>query len=578
MRGGRRILCCLGVALAAAVAALASAPASAEPTARKLRVFLFAGQSNMEGKGDGSRLTAAERERLARVQPRIRLAYNRAPVQPLDAIPASEGNRRRFGVESTFGPELFFGLQLAEAWPEERFLFIKRSVGATSLYGRWNPDWSAEKAARLGEDKAEPLYPDFVAYVREVLAGHAPDTYEICGLVWVQGEKDGNVNLGGPVPGQEYGRNLENLVAHVRRDVGVADLPFVLLEVGSDPVVAGMRRTAATVHHVTLVPQSRRPSSPYFYPKHEVGHYNYEGMKRIGTHLADAYLADYGPLVRGVPYVAPRPPPDRTVVFRSTPERELRARIYLPDDWSPADRRPAIVFWCGGAFRGGSADQFLAQARYFASRGLVAVHADYRGTQVDGVPLMRCVEDGRSALRWLRSRAAELGIDPDRIVAAGGSAGGSLALLTVPAGAGDAPAEPADVPSRPAALVLFNPAMGVPLLRAVDPPQPGEEHVRAQLRALARPMAGSPPAVMFFGTRDTDYLAEARAYAEAARAQGDRCDLLLADGQDHGFFNRPPWRGATLRAADAFLVSLGYLGGDPALPVDPGARLSLAGP
>lgn len=262
-------------------------------TGRKLKVFLLAGQSNMEGKGDGAKLTAEDRMRLMRAQPRVRLAENRQPILPLNVTAASAGNKRRFGVDFTFGPELFFGLGLAEAWPNDEILLIKRAVGATSLYGRWNPDWTLEKATKMGEAGAEPLFNDLVTYVREVLAGRDPGDYEFCGMLWVQGEADGNEAKVGAEPAATYGKNLENLITRIRRETGVADLPFVMVEVGSDKVVAGMNATAKLIPRVSVMPQSTDPLSPNFFPKYEVGHYNYEGQKRIGTLAAQAYLKDF---------------------------------------------------------------------------------------------------------------------------------------------------------------------------------------------------------------------------------------------------------------------------------------------
>lgn len=269
-------------------------PLACAAAAEPIKVFLLAGQSNMEGKGDGTKLTADERRRLAAVQPRVSLAYNREPVRPLDIAPASAGNRKRFGIESSFGPELFFGLLVAEALPGQRVLLIKRSVGATSLHGRWNPDWSREKAVLMGEDKAEPLYPDFIAYVREVLATYRPDEYELAGMLWVQGESDSNVSQRGEVPAESYGRNLRALIERVRFDVQAPHLPFLVVEVGGGKVVEGMRATAAAVPRVTFLPQGKDPAAPDFFPKHEVGHYNYEGMKRMGSLLAAAWLREYG--------------------------------------------------------------------------------------------------------------------------------------------------------------------------------------------------------------------------------------------------------------------------------------------
>jgi acetyl esterase/lipase len=546
-------------------------PAHAATVPRKLKVFLLAGQSNMEGKGDGAKLTPDERARLKAVQPRIRIAYNHEPLVPLDVITAAPGNKKRFGVDFTFGPELFFGLRVAEAWPNDEILLIKRSVGATSLYGRWNPDWTKEKAAKFGEENAQPLYPDFIGYVREILSTYPRDSYEICGMLWVQGEQDSNVSKNGPEPAESYGRNLQNLIKRVRTDVGVNDLPFLLVQVGNGKVVEGMRTTEQTMQNVTLVPRSMDPASPNFFPQYPVGHYNYEGQKRIGSLLAEAFLKKYANRPPNV--VAPTRPPDDAVVYKPTPQGNMRLHFYHPPGWSASDHRPAIMFWCGGAFRTGRAVQFLSQAEYFASRGLVAVHAEYRGTQTEKVPVETTVEDARSAIRWLKAHATSYGIDPQKIIAAGGSAGGSLAMmLAVPEGP-DAATDDRSISPRPAALVLFNPAMGGAVLDEIGRGGPEQEAFNQRIMALSAPRADEPPAIFMYGERDAAYLALARQFVERAAGLHLAAEVWVGDGANHGFFNKQPWHDATLRQADLFLAKLGYVAGSPTIADNPAARL-----
>ena len=58
---------------------------------------------------------------------------------------------------------------------------------------------------------------------------------------------------------------------------------------------------------------------------------------------------------------------------------------------------------------------------------MVAARADYRAKSRDGVTPDKCVEDARSAVRWMRKNSRRLGIDPMNLIASGGSAGGHLA-------------------------------------------------------------------------------------------------------------------------------------------------------
>lgn len=282
------------IGLVGVTAARSATPPVVGPAPGKtIKVFLLAGQSNMEGKGDGAKLTADERAALKRAKTHVRLAYNRLPIGPLDAVAAGAGNKKRFEIDTSFGPELFFGLRLAAAWPDEPILLIKRSVGATSLHGVWNPEWTAEKAKHMGEERATPLFADFLAYVRDVLAPYRRDEYEYCGMLWVQGEADGNVGKFGPEPAAAYGRNLQNLITRVRQETGVPALPFLMIDVGAGQVVEGMKATVKALPAVSFIPQSKDPNSSHFFPKHAVGHYNYEGQKRMGSLLAEEFLRAY---------------------------------------------------------------------------------------------------------------------------------------------------------------------------------------------------------------------------------------------------------------------------------------------
>jgi acetyl esterase/lipase len=68
----------------------------------------------------------------------------------------------------------------------------------------------------------------------------------------------------------------------------------------------------------------------------------------------------------------------------------------------------------------------------------------------------------------------------------------------------------------------------------------------------------TPPTLLIYGTEDA--LGEpAPRYVQKALAAGCRAELYLAEGQGHGFFNEMPWFERTLKRAEAFLVSLGYI-------------------
>lgn len=257
-------------------------------------------------------------------------------------------------------------------------------------------------------------------------------------------------------------------------------------------------------------------------------------------------------------------------VYKKTPQGELTLHLSLPVDWKPSDKRPAIVFFFGGGWKHGSYVQFVAQSDYFASRGMVAASADYRIESIHHTTPDKCVEDAKSAVRYLRQHASELGLDPEKVVAAGGSAGGHIAACSALIDAFDADSDDRGISAKPNALVLFNPALNIDELALKRHATP-EEKARAEAITPNRFIkSGTPPAIMFFGTKDA--LKEgAEQYLARAKPLGLRAELWTAEGQSHGFFNRSPWSQVTAKKADGFLISLGYLKGEPTVEIPAGA-------
>lgn len=290
-----------------------------------------------------------------------------------------------------------------------------------------------------------------------------------------------------------------------------------------------------------------------------------------------AAKAGKGKTKAATPADAPLPEGVKEFTYKRTPHGELKLLVHFPPDWKATDQRPAIVFFFGGGWKNGTTAQFLNQATYLATRGMVAVRADYRVLSRQQTTAESAVEDAKSAVRWMRSRAAELGVDPQRIVASGGSAGGHLAACTGMTDAFEAKDEDAKTSSRPNAMVLFNPALDLAALEVAEkwPEGKGDGKAIVPLIDPARFIKkGLVPTIVFFGTADK-MLDHARAFANKSKSLGNRCEVFTATEQPHGFFNRAPWQEVTLRAADVFLSSLGYLKGEPTLRIPGDGRAEL---
>lgn len=249
-------------------------------------------------------------------------------------------------------------------------------------------------------------------------------------------------------------------------------------------------------------------------------------------------------------------------IFKSTRSRALRLfRFALPGD----QLRPGMVFFFGGGWETGTPEQFFPQCRRLAGHGFVAFATEYRTKSTDGTSPFEALADARSCMRWLRANHARIGLQPHRLIAAGGSAGGHLAAACAMLDGFDDPADDVSTSCRPDALVLFNPVLDN------GPDGYGFERIRDQFPAFSpahnvRP--GLPPMLILTGTADTIARVETlRAFARKTRALGNPCELREYPAASHGFFNQHeevnPWFDATLDETLAFCARIGFAPSPP---------------
>jgi acetyl esterase/lipase len=255
----------------------------------------------------------------------------------------------------------------------------------------------------------------------------------------------------------------------------------------------------------------------------------------------------------------------KSETYRKVGDTELKVWIFEPAA-KGTKPLPAIVFFFGGGWTGGSPTQFEPQSRHLASRGMIAIVADYRvKTRQDAKPA-DCVSDAKACVRWVRANAARLGIDPERIAVGGGSAGGHLAASTATLPGLDPAQDDKSVSCIPDALVLFNPGTVMAPFPSLDLKGFGAGLDKAkfgceptEISPLHHVKKGTPPTIIFHGKADTTVpYTTVEKFAEVMKTAGNRCELVGYEGQPHGFFNKAKYA-ETLAATDAFLVSLGYL-------------------
>jgi hypothetical protein len=242
--------------LACATLLLTGAAWAGQPGKSPVKVFILAGQSNMEGQGvadltgkdyNGGRGTLATLMRdpaKAALFKHLKTADGKWTVRddvfvryqrehgPLLAGPLSLGFSV-YGDQHHFGPELQFGHVVGDHF-QNPVLLIKTAWGGKSLYKDFRPPSSGGQVG--------PYYTLMIAQVREALANLGQEFpvlkgrgYELAGFVWYHGWNDG-CEPKTAVP--EYEQNLVNLIRDVRKEFNTPKLPVVIGELTGPWVVA----------------------------------------------------------------------------------------------------------------------------------------------------------------------------------------------------------------------------------------------------------------------------------------------------------------------------------------------------
>ena len=233
-------------------------------------VFILAGQSNMAGRG----ITSDLPDDLRHVPPRVTFILS--------------GEKRDFGDQPTFGPEVGFAHSLAKAWPEREIILIKHAIGATSLLA-WAPTWDSAQAELTRNAAAGPLYSTLLTQFR---GAQLPTDLEVLGILWMQGERDANY----PEIADDYETNLGTLIQAFRRDLAAPEAPFFLGQINppstgwpaSATVRAAQEASADEIPRTVLIRTddlSKREDEPI--------HFDGAGLLQLGSRFAEAVVRYY---------------------------------------------------------------------------------------------------------------------------------------------------------------------------------------------------------------------------------------------------------------------------------------------
>lgn len=266
-------------------------------------VWILAGQSNANGHGAVAELSPAAQAKLARGDAQVALNYynSLAVGEPWRAsyqwVPLQTGTGGP--VTGAFGTEIGFGLTLdAAKRPCTVDAIIKMAQGSTTLQTEWNVHNPAG------------LWPAFRSFTNAALAqvSQAGLTYDVRGLIWIQGESDSAVAGGGAAA--TYEANLTDLIAAARAHFARPMLDVYVTQLSANIRVAGAPTAYLTqvrdaqaavttaVPHTYLVPTDDLPLLPESTGSWDYQvHYTAAALETLGARIAAAALENEAPYV-----------------------------------------------------------------------------------------------------------------------------------------------------------------------------------------------------------------------------------------------------------------------------------------
>jgi acetyl esterase len=255
----------------------------------------------------------------------------------------------------------------------------------------------------------------------------------------------------------------------------------------------------------------------------------------------------------------------RIETYKRVGQLELKAHVFETQAPPQDKTRGAVVLFHGGGWSAGGPEWVYASARRYAALGMVAVAIQYRLSDQKSVTPLEAMDDARDAMRWVRSNARTLRIDPDRIAGYGVSAGGQLVASTAWAGR-----EKDGIDAAPNALLLYSPAVSVS----------DSGWVRRLLLGRAAPESISPdkvanatfpPTLINQGEEDTlTTLPGAQGFCARVKQAGTKCEVRTHAGlghlltrnlsdQEDNYDADPAARADARFAEERYLAALGFI-------------------
>jgi acetyl esterase/lipase len=226
-------------------------------------------------------------------------------------------------------------------------------------------------------------------------------------------------------------------------------------------------------------------------------------------------------------------------VYKIVDSLNLKIDVFYTSQSIEKENKTAIVFFHGGGWAYGTPSEFFTTCERYARMGIVTFSVEYRLSIVNGVTPhptispIECVMDAKSAMRWVRANAGKYHIDPNKIVAAGQSAGGQLALSTAMISDHTEKSDNPDISCIPNAILLFS--------SCVNTVEGWCDRLLADRRTQIWSISpahhvkgGLPPMIEFHGTDDEQVPKWTVQYFESEmKKAGNYFELHIYQGRKH---------------------------------------------
>lgn len=250
-----------------------------------------------------------------------------------------------------------------------------------------------------------------------------------------------------------------------------------------------------------------------------------------------------------------REEPSTIKIYKKIGNIELEAHIFYPEDFKTGDKRPAYLFFHGGGWSMGIPEWGYKNCKNYSSEGMVAISFEYRLIDIHNSNILDCVRDAKSAILWTREQAELLGVDPDKIVAAGFSAGGHLAACTAILNEYEETSD-SGRSAKPNVIVVHSASYNT--LKNNWFAKKSEQNPTS-ISTFHQLDKNLVPAIFFHGTNDhLAPISEFTEFRDKMDALGNDYEYKIFENVGH-FFNNRSARKTVQEMTEAFFVKLGYI-------------------